>query len=169
MRLLDGLLGWRSRGPQPQSSLGVVAIALAAPQLPAKHVLARRLREAQPQLPPLRDAETHGDMLSFTLGDARVSLALLRTPLPSRQRERLQVRTEHARELLERHTAHLFVTVKAVATEPIRVELLLRSIVAAVAALSPACGVCWGEAPTFYRPEEFTAAGPEAPLISMTA
>jgi hypothetical protein len=165
MRLLD----WLSRGPRPQPSLGVAAIALAAPQLPAKHVLARRLREALPLLPPLRDAETHGDMLSFTLGDARVSLALLRTPLPSRQRERLQVRTERAVELLERHTAHVFVTVSAVVTEPSRVELLLRSIVAAVAALSPACGVCWGETPTFYRPEEFLTAGPGAPRSSMTA
>jgi hypothetical protein len=150
-----GLLDLLKRRPRAQASLGIATIALTVPHLPPKHVLARRMREQLPQLPPLRDAETRGDLLGFACGSAQVSLALMRAPLPARQRERLEVRTPRARTLLEQHTAHLFVTVKATVKEPDEGELLLRSIVKCVAALSPSCGVCWGEGPTLYSSEEF--------------
>jgi hypothetical protein len=150
-----GMLDWLQRKPRTQASLHIATIALTVPHLPPKHVLARCLREQLPQLPPLRDAETRGDILGFACGNAHVSLALMRAPLPARQRERLEMRTPRERALLEQHTAHAFVTLKAMETEPGEGERLLRSLVKCVAALSPACGVCWGEVPTLYCPEEF--------------
>lgn len=133
-------------------------VALERPELPDFARVAAWYTEHFPDAaPPVMAAATH-NLLTLTLGEYTAAATLVPRPIPAGQ---LAGPAEaawywpEAAAALERHTAHLLVTLVDEGGRTLEKAITLTRLTAALAATTPSVGVFWGPGRLVHPPAAF--------------
>lgn len=144
--------------PPPRRNLCLAMVALERVTPLPEGALLAFLQDNWKELPRAKEVRQEGDTVSFELGNALVTLTLMRTPIPWGDLEgpaRAAWHWPEATERLKAHLGHVIVAVLAPGMDRIEATLLLTRVVAAVAATTDSSGVYWGEGPVVNAPDDF--------------
>jgi len=180
--ILVGILGTAAGGraaPAPEAKEAKTKFAfvlLAKPRLPDGKELVRAFasfasKECQLRVEPAADPKKHGEALAFDLTPGGYGvIALMPTPVPKREADdaaALSVSSIGTGWKLAPHTAHLIVTLTDPATVSTTDKLArLTWVLAAVAKVTNAVGIYWGDAGATHDPKFFIRVAKDTELAA---
>lgn len=143
------------------NSRWIALAALTEPRLPDADALASEIGRLFPDHPePVVSSQTPAGV-TISLGperDVTINVTLVDQPIPWSRLEGPCATAWYwpeAEQVMQRHAAHLFVTMLDEEPKPLRKAQRLTSLLTAVAATSPVVGLVWGATGAVHEPQAF--------------